>query len=95
MKTLEQAAQLEQRHAATMLHTQGVVDENTRLRAALDVAEGALKEIQECADAIKRNLREDIEPTLRDNMWVITAACHATVIEQALARIAEARKGQP
>jgi small-conductance mechanosensitive channel len=60
----------------------------TQLRAALSVAEGALKEIKECAESIVRNMNEDIDPALRDNIWVITASCHAKVILQDLARIA-------
>lgn len=50
--------------------------------------QGQLNEIRECAEAIVRNLREDIAPELRGNPWVETAACHAAVIVQDCAAIA-------
>lgn len=40
----------------------------------------ALKEIEELALAIRRNLHEDAAPAIQDDKWVITAAAHALCI---------------
>ena len=50
-------------------------------------------EINECAESIIRNLREDIAPELREDTWVWTAACHAKVIKEDIAALTEHAKG--
>jgi len=87
---------------AKMLHEQAdhnkTVDRLIECRAELAAAQEDteqvnkwFKEIRECAKSIVRNMREDIAPELRDDVWVITAACHAAVIMQNCAAIDAAR----
>jgi hypothetical protein len=56
--------------------------------------EELLNEIKECAEAIVRNMREDIAPELREDIWVSTAACHAVVILQDLQCLTQAQEGR-